>query len=56
MYSLIIKKKNSAALITNIPSCAWQKDVNMRARQENQQCECFACSQQKGVNDQIPRT
>ena len=31
--------------------CARQKDVNACARQKNWQCEDFACSQQKDVND-----
>ena len=38
-------------LYFQILSCAWQNDVNMCARQENWQCEHFACSRQKDVND-----
>ena len=35
----------------DISLCAWQNDVNVCALQENRQCERFACSRQKGVND-----
>ena len=38
-----------------IPSSGARKnDVNARAWQENWQCEHFACSQQKDVNDKTP--
>ena len=35
-----------------ISLCAQQKDVNMCACHKNSQCECFACSRQKGMNDE----
>ena len=35
-------------------SCSWQNDVNVCARQDNWQCERFACSRQKGMNDKTP--
>ena len=37
-----------------ISLCARQKDVNACAGQKNWQCEDFACSQQKDVNDKTP--
>ena len=33
------------------PLGAQKNDVNVRTWQENWQCECFACSQQKDVTD-----